>query len=181
MNGKLSAKQERFCNEYLIDYNATQAAIRAGYSQKTAPVIGNENLKKPNVQERIRSLSQFQQKKTQITGEMVIAELAKIAFSDVRGLFDDNGNLKSLQCLSDDVAASIASVDIETQEKDVYTKKFKRYDKVRALEILAKRFGVDKPETTPQQESDEERKRKEIAEQMKAMAEQIMASLVGKP
>ena len=51
---KLTAKQQRFCDEYLIDLNATQAAIRAGYSQKTAGVIANENLKKPYIQEYIQ-------------------------------------------------------------------------------------------------------------------------------
>ena len=51
---KLTAKQQRFCDEYLTDLNATQAAIRAGYSQKTAGVIASENLKKPNIQEYIK-------------------------------------------------------------------------------------------------------------------------------
>ena len=51
--GKLTAKQQRFCDEYLIDLNATQAAIRAGYSQKTAYSIGVENLKKPEIKKHI--------------------------------------------------------------------------------------------------------------------------------
>lgn len=50
---KMTAKQKRFCDEYLIDLNATQAAIRAGYSKKTATVIGNENLRKPYIKEYI--------------------------------------------------------------------------------------------------------------------------------
>ena len=50
---KLTAKQQRFCDEYLIDLNATQAAIRAGYSEKTAAVIATENLRKPNISEYI--------------------------------------------------------------------------------------------------------------------------------
>ena len=50
---KLTAKQQRFCDEYLIDLNATQAAIRAGYSEKTAGVIGTENLTKPNIREYV--------------------------------------------------------------------------------------------------------------------------------
>lgn len=56
MSKKLSPKQDRFCKEYLVDFNATQAAIRAGYSQKTAYSIGQENLKKPEVQARIAEL-----------------------------------------------------------------------------------------------------------------------------
>ena len=52
---KLTAKQQRFCDEYLIDLNATQAAIRAGYSEKTAAVIATENLRKPNIKEYIEN------------------------------------------------------------------------------------------------------------------------------
>ena len=51
---KMTAKQKRFCDEYLTDLNATQAAIRSGYSEKTAYSIGNENLKKPEIQEYIQ-------------------------------------------------------------------------------------------------------------------------------
>ena len=53
MENKMTDKQKRFCDEYLIDLNATQAAIRAGYSKKTAGVIGDENLKKPYIKEYI--------------------------------------------------------------------------------------------------------------------------------
>jgi phage terminase small subunit len=53
--GKMTPKQKRFCDEYLIDLNATQAAIRAGYSEKTATVIGAENLTKPNIKEYIEN------------------------------------------------------------------------------------------------------------------------------
>ena len=56
MENKLTDKQRRFCEEYCIDLNATQAAIRAGYSKDTAGVIGCENLKKPNVAEYIKHL-----------------------------------------------------------------------------------------------------------------------------
>lgn len=69
---KLTAKQEMFCKEYMIDLNATQAAIRAGYSADTASVIGCENLIKPNIQERIQELMINRSNKVLITAEGVL-------------------------------------------------------------------------------------------------------------
>lgn len=79
-NQKLTDRQEKFCNEYLIDLNATQAAIRAGYSKKTADRIGHENLSKLDIQERIQGLRQIIADNQQITPERVIKEFARIAF-----------------------------------------------------------------------------------------------------
>lgn len=72
---KLSAKQEQFCREYLVDLNATQAAIRAGYSAKTAAVIGNENLIKPYIAERIAELKQERAEKTSRTAQDALNDL----------------------------------------------------------------------------------------------------------
>jgi phage terminase small subunit len=85
----LTAKQQRFIGEYLIDLNATQAAIRAGYSAKTAGQIGDENLKKPEIAEAVAARQAVISQKLEVTQERVVAELAKIGFSDVRRLFDD--------------------------------------------------------------------------------------------
>lgn len=75
----LTDKQKRFCDEYLIDLNATQAAIRAGYSKKTAEIIGFENLRKPKIQAYIASKQQSLQEKTEVTQEYVVNGLKKIA------------------------------------------------------------------------------------------------------
>lgn len=68
----LKPKQEQFCKEYLIDLNATQAAIRAGYSEKTAGSIGDENLKKPEIKLRIDQLMAEREKRTEITADYVL-------------------------------------------------------------------------------------------------------------
>ena len=83
---KLSPKQERFVHEYLVDLNALQAAIRAGYSKDTAGAIGHENLKKPEIQAAIAKARQEQQERTQITADSVVKEVALIAFADAREL-----------------------------------------------------------------------------------------------
>ena len=79
---KLTAKQQKFVDEYLIDLNATQAAIRAGYSKRTAKDIACENLAKPNIQEKIQEAMNQREERTKITQDMIVQELAKIAFSN---------------------------------------------------------------------------------------------------
>lgn len=81
---KLTEKQKRFVDEYLIDLNATKAAIRAGYSKKTANRIGTENLSKLVVREHISTRMKDREKRTEITQDMVLQELAKIAFDDIK-------------------------------------------------------------------------------------------------
>ena len=70
---KLTPKQARFVEEYLVDLNATQAAIRAGYSEQTARVIGHENLTKPDIQKAITERRQEMQQRTAITADRVLA------------------------------------------------------------------------------------------------------------
>lgn len=72
---KLTDKQKRFCEEYLIDFNSTQSAIRAGYSKKTAGSIGSENLKKPEIQEYIKKLQDKTSERLQITRESLLIDL----------------------------------------------------------------------------------------------------------
>lgn len=98
---KLTPKQERFCREYIIDFNATQAAIRAGYSKKTANQIGPANLVKLGIQETIAVLVKELQEKTGITAEQVVEELTKIAFATVKkgGMVNTKNKLTALDSL----------------------------------------------------------------------------------
>ena len=73
-NSELTAKQQTFCDEYLIDLNATQAAIRAGYSKKTAKSIGQENLTKPDIAEYIEQRLSDRVERTEVTADMVLTE-----------------------------------------------------------------------------------------------------------
>lgn len=79
----LTAKQKRFCEEYIVDLNATQAAIRAGYSEHTASETGYENLRKPHMAEYIQKLMDERSERTEITADMVLREYAKIGFSNI--------------------------------------------------------------------------------------------------
>lgn len=89
----LNAKQQRFCEEYLIDLNASQAAIRAGYSADTAYSIGSENLSKPEISARIAELQAKRAAATGIDAAWLLNRLADEAKADVNDLYDDEDNL----------------------------------------------------------------------------------------
>lgn len=135
---KLTPKQQRFVDEYLIDLNATQAAIRAGYSVKTAQVISAENLLKPIIQSAIQEALQKQQARTEITADWVLKETHRLASFDPRKLFDENGALRPIHTLDDETAACIGGVEIDR----FGSVKVKVWDKNSALEKLHKHFGL---------------------------------------
>ena len=146
----MNQKQKAFATEYVIDYNATQAAIRAGYSEKTAYSQGARLLKDVEVQEEIKKLEAAASERTAITKDMVLRELARVAFVDPRKLFDEEGRPKDIRFLDPDTAAALSSVDIyeefdyngDERELSGYTKKYKWADKLRALEMLGKHLGM---------------------------------------
>lgn len=147
----LTPKQKRFVAEYLVDLNATAAAKRAGYNQKTAYSIGQENLKKPEIQSAIQEARTERQKRTEITQDMVLLEIAKLAFFDVRKMFDKNGKPLDISELDDDTAAALVGLDVQ-DIKDAdsgyflgYVKKYKMADKLKALELLGKHVGAFDP------------------------------------
>ena len=97
MSNKLTAKQEMFCKEYLIDLNATQAAIRAGYSENTAKDIGCENLAKPNIAVKIEELMSKRSNKAQISSETVLNGILDVI--DRNKEVDDKTVLKGYELL----------------------------------------------------------------------------------
>ena len=84
----LTAKQQRFVDEYLVDLNATQAAIRAGYSERTARAIGQENLTKPDIEAAIQAALRDRQARTEITQDTVVEELTKIGLAEAHDYSD---------------------------------------------------------------------------------------------
>lgn len=87
---KITKKNEVFCEEYLIDLNATQAAIRAGYSPNAAGSIGSELLKKPEIRARIDQAMAERSKRTGINADRVLRELGRIAFLNPKDVIDLN-------------------------------------------------------------------------------------------
>jgi len=144
---KLTPKQERFVDEYLIDLNATQAAIRAGYSKGSARQQACVLLTNPNIQAAIGEGRAKLSERTGITAQRVLDEIARISFADPRRLFDANGSVLPPSEWDDDTAAMIAGVEVVTRSRPgeesavEYVHKFRLWDKNSALDKLMKHLG----------------------------------------
>lgn len=150
MKNKLTELQKKFVKEYLVDLNAKQAAIRAGYSKKSAKLIGFENLTKPYLQDAIKKEIDKRARRTEIKADDVVAELARISFSNIGDVveWDEEGNvkIKPSDQLSVDTMASISEFVVnESHSKDGnknVQRRIKQHDKVRALGDLGKHLGI---------------------------------------
>lgn len=148
----LNPRQRRFVQEYLIDLNATQAAIRAGYSADTAGAIGYENLTKPAIARAVESAQAERLARTELTGDMVIAELRKIGFAnmqDYMGSTEDGDPFLDFSMLTRDQAAALQEVTVEDyiegrgeSARAVKRVKFKLGDKRAALVDIGKHLGL---------------------------------------
>jgi phage terminase small subunit len=151
--------QKRFCDEYLIDLNATRAykvAYPSCKKEETANAASSRMLRNVKVQEYISKKQQEIEKRTEVTQDMVIKELAKIAFLDIRKLYTENGQLKNIADIDSDTAGAISSLETleeyegygEDREKIGDTQKVKLLDKTKALELLGKHLGMFKEKVT---------------------------------
>jgi phage terminase small subunit len=144
----LTPKQQRFVDEYQIDLNATQAAVRAGYSRHTAEQQGCRLLRNAQIQQSVADAKEGAREKTGITAQRVKEELARLAFVDMRAFFDEQGNLKPIHQMTADQGAALAGLEVivkNAQAGDGHTDivhKFKVWDKCKALELLGKHFGL---------------------------------------
>lgn len=161
---KLTAKQQRFCDEYLIDLNATQAAIRAGYSKKTANEQGARLLANVSIQKYIETRKKDRKKRIEITQDRVVEELSYIAFAkasdyakviekdamvEVEGnmipVLDEDGNpvkYRTVEPILTDELTEEQKRAIATIKRGRDGFEIKPYDKVRALELLGKHLGM---------------------------------------
>lgn len=140
----LTKKQKLFVEEYLIDLNATQAAIRAGYSPDTAQQMGSENLSKPVIKNAINKAIADRSRRTGINQDRVIQEIAKMAFLNPVDVIDmDEATIKG-EANRDDTAC-IASVKVKVipgEGGNITEREVKIYDKLKALELLGKHLGM---------------------------------------
>lgn len=146
----LTEQQEKFALEYLVDLNARQAAIRAGYSEKTAASQASRLLTNVNIQKLISEGRKKLAHKTEITVERILTEYARIAFMDIRDAYTEDGKLKPIQDMPKDVAAAISGIDFEamfegsgedkTRVGDLV--KIRLSDKTKALDSLSRHLGM---------------------------------------
>jgi phage terminase small subunit len=139
----LVPKQKAFCEEYIVDLNATQACIRAGYSANLANVKGAQLMAIPKVQAYIAHLMSERSTRTQITADMVLQELAKLAFSNMRDYaeFGESGiRFKESSQLTPEQLAAVAEVEEKTGNTNSF--RLKLHDKLSALDKLARHLGL---------------------------------------
>lgn len=154
---RFTPKQQRFVAEYLVDLNGTRAAIRAGYAKSSAEERARSLLKLPqfaHVAAAIEAGKAAALAEIGVNRERVLRELAHIGLADIRKLYDENGNLRPIDQLDDDAAASIAGIEVEElyeyegqgkgrQRVNVgRVRKVKRFEKTKALELLGRHLGL---------------------------------------
>lgn len=151
----MTDKQKIFCDEYLIDLNATKAYLRAYPTCKNedyARKAGSRLMTKEDINSYINERLEARKNRTEITQDMVLKELSKIAFLDIRKMYNENGGLKNIQDVDDDTAGAIISLESseefegygDDREQSGWCRKVKMSDKAKALELLGKHLGMFK-------------------------------------
>jgi len=138
---KLTDKQQRFVEQYLLDLNATRAAKDAGFSAKTANVKGAQLMANEGIQSAIQRAMTERSKRTEVTADAIVAQLAKIAFVDIKDIVEwDSSGVRVRD--SAGVDGTVLTEVSETMSEGGWTKKVKLADRMRALELLGKHLGL---------------------------------------
>jgi phage terminase small subunit len=153
---KLEPRQRRFVQEYLKDLNATQAYIRAGYRKKTARTCAAQLLAKPNIQKAIQAALKKREKRTEITQDRVLRELAIVGFSDLKNYIEINNDTGAIRAkgfgeMPEGASRALESIredrmvreDAEGKDSIINEKvTFKMHSKLNALELIGKHLGM---------------------------------------
>ncbi|MDT8894196.1 terminase small subunit [Halomonas sp. I1] len=147
---ELTPRQSRFVDEYLVDLNATQAAIRAGYSERTARQTGAQNLSKPNITDAIEQRKAHRSERTRIDADYVLHRLVEIDQMDVADILADDGSILPVREWPQSWRRTLSGLDVaelwdgqgEEREQIGLLKKIKWPDKVKNLEMLGKHVDV---------------------------------------
>ena len=147
-NSDLNQRQQKFAAEYVKSGNATRAAIKAGYSVDTAYAQSHKLLKHVGIAAKIQRIRDASLRRIEVSNDRVVQEIARIAFSDVRRLFDEDGQLKPVKDWSDEDAAAVKSIQVVRRpgvgkdEPDEYVHKIMLWDKPTALQKLGDHMGM---------------------------------------
>lgn len=140
-----NAKHERFCQEYLKDLNITQATKDSGFSKKTARTIGSKLLTRVDIQDRIAELQEERSRRTQISQDRVLKELACLGHSNIKDYIDKAAKgfitFKDIDKISDEDAKAIESIKVNYKEGRI---EFKLHSKTKTLDMIGRHLGMFK-------------------------------------
>jgi phage terminase small subunit len=144
MNEQLTLQQQHFCNEYLVSFNAFKAAVKAGYSESTARKC--ELLHLPKVQAYLQEAMKRTSERLEITHDMILRELAAVAFASMGDYYDENGVLKPINQLTADQKAALSHYQLidcvgDYGERAGELSKIKLHNKMAALDKIARHTG----------------------------------------
>jgi phage terminase small subunit len=146
MDRKLTEKQQRFIEAYILEPNATKAALAAGYAPANAGAMGHENLNKPEIEAALAAARAAACVRNNVTVDRVLEGLARIAFADIRDVFGENGALLPVDQWSDDVAHTISSLEVtELKSEGVaygVLSKVKQSDRMVAFKMLGQYLEI---------------------------------------
>lgn len=148
----MNAKRKRFCEEYIKDLNGTDAAIRAGYKQKSARCQASQILALKDCQEYIQKLQSNIAKRNEITIDDLIQDLNEIRKADLKAIYNENGQLKDIKDLPPELSRTIQELNIFSIGDLKTVTKYKLYSKLEAIEKLARHLGFyeeDNKQKTP--------------------------------
>ncbi len=145
---KLTGKQRAFVREYIKDFNATQAAIRAGYSPRCAGTIGTENMQKPLIREALADIQASTEKQSILTYEQACEILTRKALGTVADYRTPDGRIdeEALRTRNPEAVQALEMVQAGSEDAPALVTKFRLCDSIRAVELLAKLRGWNAPE-----------------------------------
>ena len=148
----MTLQKRQFAKEYLVDLNATQAALRAGYSKKTAYSQGQRLLKSVEIQQEIQEAMDARAARTNISADATLREIARLAFSDIRKYVGEGDVLHPISALDDDAASAVSALEVhetwgmtsegDTRQVTGQVKKLKLWDKTANLALLGRHLKL---------------------------------------
>jgi len=138
----LTDKQKRFCEEYVIDFNGLQAAIRAGYAKNSAAGQASELLTKPNISSYVKQLQSKLGEACSVSAQDIIEELKKIAFSDINNLLSAGNTIKDITTLENRISAAVSSIKVTEKPDGTQNVELKLHDKLSGIDKLARHIGL---------------------------------------
>lgn len=180
VESELTEKQRLFCIYYMQSFNATQSAIKAGYSRDTAYQIGFENLRKPKIKEYLTELKELYAQDDYLETKRLLDRHKQIAFSDLRDYIDENGELKNLKNADGTLIKKITVRESSTSQGYSKSSSIELEDRSKSLEFLNKVYGLEPSFKIQMEKIDLEKNKIKVLEDRNRIIESANRPITGK-